>query len=224
MATAAAVQLDAAASGAARRARTAQAKTGLIDRLTCAWRRRTPQAPANGPTSPPPRAAPIASPQRARVEPAHAAGVPSGGSAHATLAVPPAARMESPRAPSLARAQAQSAHAVATEPAPSVASGSRPGSVPANAASQAAAATALATVTASSAAAASAAVAKAANRTDAEVASIVLATEQLAAPRLRRVKHAQPPVPGAFRAPARDGSQAWYRHDETTGRYEVLRP
>jgi hypothetical protein len=39
---------------------------------------------------------------------------------------------------------------------------------------------------------------------------------------LRRVRHAQPPVPGAFRAPfGRDG-QAWYRRDEASGRYEVL--
>jgi acyl carrier protein len=41
---------------------------------------------------------------------------------------------------------------------------------------------------------------------------------------LQRVRHAQPPVPGAFRAPAGANSQAWYRRDETTGRYELLGP
>jgi acyl transferase domain-containing protein len=39
---------------------------------------------------------------------------------------------------------------------------------------------------------------------------------------LRRVRHAQPPVPGAFRAPFGPDGQAWYRRDEATGRYEVL--
>jgi acyl carrier protein len=42
--------------------------------------------------------------------------------------------------------------------------------------------------------------------------------------RMRRVKHLQPPVPGAFRGPTIDGEPAWYRLDEKTGRYEQVRP
>jgi len=39
---------------------------------------------------------------------------------------------------------------------------------------------------------------------------------------LRCVPRAQPPVSGAFRAPDGSGGQAWYRLDESTGRYEIV--
>jgi hypothetical protein len=41
-----------------------------------------------------------------------------------------------------------------------------------------------------------------------------------ALPRLARLKHAQPPVSGAFRATTGDGVERWYRRDETSGSYE----